>query len=509
MHLLYISIVQLSNYKVFIGHSILNTLLLSSWLIFNIRGRITILNLYHTIKILKLSYILLKNIINAGFPSWFVNFDLTKEDIIKYNAHVTGEFYVTRRWIRGLISNFFVITKAYRKYLVKKEFVESNKVKDLYNKWILTRFTWPRSIFISNATSCFIASKEAASAKIPTIALVDTNIKTFLYNLPVPCNDDSIESIGFMNSVISQYILRCKYKKVLIWYYFNRNIKRFKTLLEWLKTLIKLKKKLIYKVRIKDIKIPKFFNYYSEIKKGLNFFFGRSYNYKLFLKNNNNYKNNLFLDLFYNKNKILLFNKFKVLNYKVLSYKYRIRFKRSNLLRKINGISSFKSFLNNFIKLGGLVNRTKRIKIKKRIKIARRRVSISFRRFFIFIFFFYLNKFNIIIDSYNKKHFNLLYLVKIYKNYKNKKFKYRNRPLKKYKFDYMFRYKSKKIYKRKKLRKYLYNYNFYEEIGKNKNYMNFLFFYWKYFIIFLGLKSKIKSYYLKKKYILNINKKKI
>jgi hypothetical protein len=39
--------------------------------------------------------------------------------------------------------------------------------------------------------------------------------------------------------------------------------------------------------------------------------------------------------------------------------------------------------------------------------------------------------------------------------------------------------------------------------------MNFLFFYWKYFIIFLGLKSKFKSYYLRKKYILNINKKKI
>jgi len=72
-------------------------MLLSSWLIFNLRGKITILNLYNTIKVLKLSYVLLKYVVNAGFPFWFVNFDLTKEDIIKQNSFDSGEFYVTRR----------------------------------------------------------------------------------------------------------------------------------------------------------------------------------------------------------------------------------------------------------------------------------------------------------------------------------------------------------------------------------------------------------------------------
>jgi ribosomal protein S2 len=59
-------------------------------------------------------------------------------------------------------------------------------------------------------------SKETASARISSIALVDTNVKTFLYNIPIACNDDSLESIGFMNNIISQYVLRSKYKKVLI-----------------------------------------------------------------------------------------------------------------------------------------------------------------------------------------------------------------------------------------------------------------------------------------------------
>jgi len=494
MHLLYASIVQLSRYKIFVGHSILNTMLLSSWLIFSIRGRITFLNLYHTIKMLKLSYTLLNYVINGGFPFWFINFDLTKEDLIKFNTYKIGEFYVTRRWIRGLISNYFIITKAYRKYLIKKDFIESNKVKDLYSRWILTRFTWPRSIFISNAVSSFIASKEAASAKISSIVLVDTNVKTFLYNIPVGCNDDSMDSIAFMLGLYSQYVIRFKYKKVLVWYYFNRNIKRYNTILEWLNNLIKLKKKLIYKIYIKDIKIPYYVNYYTDIKKGLNFFFGRSYNFNLFFKNIKKIKNynKFFLDDFYSTQKIFFYNKLKVLSYKISSYKNRLKFRRYELLNRIEGISSFKSFLNNSIKLNGLLNRKKRIKIKRRFKRAKRAVSKSFKFFFSYIFFFFLNKFNIMIDSYNKKRYNILYLIKISKNYKNRRFKYSNKFVKKYNYDYVFRFKSKKIYKRKRLKKYSYNYNIYNEI--NKYNMNFLYFYWKYFIIFLGLKLRSKKF---------------
>ena len=497
MHLLYISVVQLSYYKVFIGHSILNSILLSSWLIFSLRGKITILNLFNTIKMLKLSYVLIKQIVNVGLPLWFINFDLTKENIIKNNALKAGEFYLTRRWIRGLISNYYIITKAFRKYLIKKEFIEINKVKDIYDKWFLTRFTWPRAIFISNIKTSFIVSKEASSIKIPTIALVDTNVKTYLYNIPIGSNDDSLDSIGFMNNIISYYIIQCKYKKVLIWYYFNRNITRFQTLIKWLKNLIKLKKKIKYRINLKKIKIPNFLNYFTEIKKGLNFFFGRSYNFKL-LKKSEDIDNNLNFDFFYNRNKVLLYNKFKVLKYMYLSYKYKIKYKRSHFVEKIEGVTLFKSFLNNFIRLKGIQKKFKRIKVKKRSKIKKKQVSKNFKSFFYFIFFFYLNKFNIIIDSYKNNFANLHYLIKI-KNI-NKKL-YKDKKIKKYKISYMFRFKSKKLYKRKKRKKRSNLYEPFNNIDKNR--MSFLFFYWKYFIIFLGLKLRNKSYTYNNKYLIN------
>ena len=508
MFLLYISIVQLSKYKIYIGHSIKNTVLSSSWLIFKIRGRITILNLFHTLKMLKLSYVLIKYVINIGAPFWFVDFNLTKEDIIKNSASNTGEFYVTRRWIRGIISNFYVITKEYRFYLMKKAFINSNKVRDLFDKWIYSRFSWPRAIFISSTENSYIIAKEALNAKTPSIGLVDVNVKSYIYNIPIPCNDDSLESITFMHNIIMQYIMQCKYKKVLIWYYFNRNIERFKTLTYWLKNLVKLKKKLIYKINVKKIFLPNVINNYKNFNYGLNFLFGRDVNSKLSLKKRDiDIENNNFIyDNFYDLNKNFIYNKLNVLNYKNLSYKYRIKFKRNFFLNKIEGISVFKSFLNNFIRLSDFsVKKFKRAIIKKRIKMERKKVPLTFRNLYAFIFFFYLNKFNIMIDSFIYNNINLHYLVRLYKKKKKKLLYYNNKFLEKnkdinsfdYKHIYAFRYKSKKLYKWKKQKKYS---NIYKKTKDLNEDLNFLFFYWKNLVVFLGLKLRTKNSNFKSKF---------
>jgi hypothetical protein len=205
------------------------------------------------------------------------------------------------------------------------------------------------------------------------------------------------------------------------------------------------------------------------MKKGLNLFFGRSYNFKLLKKNNIIINNNTNLDYYYNRNKIMLYNKMKVLKYIYSSYKYKIKFKRSVFNKKIEGITLIKSFLNNFIKLKRIPLRFKRIKIKKRFKMERKKIAKKFKPFFYFIFFFYLNKFNIIIDSYHKKLFSFNNLIKFYNSYTNKKKE------KRYKFSYVFKYKSKKIYKKRKSKKYGIVYNNIENIDKDR--MGFLFFY--------------------------------
>jgi len=47
--------------------------------------------------------------------------------------------------------------------------------------------------------------------------MIDSNIKTYLCNLPIIANDDTVESVSFVLSLISKKILLLKYKKVILW----------------------------------------------------------------------------------------------------------------------------------------------------------------------------------------------------------------------------------------------------------------------------------------------------
>lgn len=130
--------------------------------------------------------------------------------------------------------------------------------------------------------------------------------------------------------------------------------------------------------------------------------------------------------------------------------------------------------------------------------MSRRKVTINFKSFFYFIFFYYLNKFNVVIDSYNRQNYNLYSLVNIFKfDKKIRKYKYRNINTdmftKKLKYSYIFRYKSKKFNRKRRLRKYGSLYDSFQYLNKNNINMAFLFFYWKFLIIFLGIKLRSRQ----------------
>ena len=51
---------------------------------------------------------------------------------------------------------------------------------------------------------------------IPMVAMVDTNIRSYLFHFPIPSNDDSILSISYIVNVLSKKILLLKYKNLII-----------------------------------------------------------------------------------------------------------------------------------------------------------------------------------------------------------------------------------------------------------------------------------------------------
>lgn len=209
---------NLLKYKIHIGHSIKNTILLTTWFLYKLRRSIWIINIFKTILFLKIVLRFLRFVINNGFPVWFTNLEVTRAALFKNYANYCGEFYCTKSWIRGFLSNFKSIQDSMNRYILKKYIVKSPSKAYFANYWYITRYTWPRGIFISNIKSNYIIAKEAGRLNLPMIAVVDTNVKNFLFNFPIPSNSEGKESICYIISLVARQILLIKYKKLITWY---------------------------------------------------------------------------------------------------------------------------------------------------------------------------------------------------------------------------------------------------------------------------------------------------
>ena len=209
---------SLLKYKIHIGHSIKNTILLTTWFLYKLRNIVWIINIFKTILFLKIVLRFLRFVINNGFPVWFVNLEVTREALFRNFANYCGEFYCTKSWIRGFLSNFKSIQDSMNRFILKKYIVKSTIKSYFANYWCITRYTWPRGIFLSNIKSNYIIAKEAGRLNLPMIAVVDTNVKNFLFNFPIPANSEGQESLCYIISIITRQILLIKYKKVITWY---------------------------------------------------------------------------------------------------------------------------------------------------------------------------------------------------------------------------------------------------------------------------------------------------
>jgi len=122
-------------------------------------------------------------------------------------------FYITQRWIGGVLTNFQEVSKNFQKLKDLEEKLVSSEEKAKYTKkevgqWdrerqrldsfykgIINMKQKPDAIFIVDSHLENLAVKEALSVGVPTVAIVDTNADPFLINYPIPANDDAVGSI--------------------------------------------------------------------------------------------------------------------------------------------------------------------------------------------------------------------------------------------------------------------------------------------------------------------------
>lgn len=129
-------------------------------------------------------------------------------------------FYVTQRWVGGVLTNFSEVSKNFKKLADLKEKISSPGEKAKYTKkeiglWdkeiqrlelfyqgINTMTQKPDALFIVDSHLENLAIREALVTKVTTVAIVDTNADPFIIDYPIPANDDAVGSIKLIVSHI-------------------------------------------------------------------------------------------------------------------------------------------------------------------------------------------------------------------------------------------------------------------------------------------------------------------
>jgi len=327
---------------VHLGHSLVMTLLFSSWMLYGHRYNLWFINLYKFMSIFRFVFILIKYLVRSYSPIWFVNMDASMSAYVKKAGLSCGEFWCGNDWIVGLLSNFNVVKKQLDTiYSLRKV---SNNVSSFYNYIFLSRNSWPRAIFTSSVYHSSIVVKEAINTNIPCIGIIDTNTKSHNVSLALPGNDDSINSILFYNNIVCELILFYKFFYLVLWLSVIRKSKK----------IIKLSN-VVFGFNIAFFSF--FYTWVDKIidKKGL------------FISNNNilNYflykvrLNNLALFFYSKKNKIFILFRNKKIR-KFLKGRHMFKIFRKNRWKFIDNLDVMKKYSyktkkklwnNNFFKL--------------------------------------------------------------------------------------------------------------------------------------------------------------
>ena len=181
---------------------------------------IHIIDLQKTVVATKVALDFVKDIASQGKRMIFVGTKKQSVKVVKEAALSCGQFYVTKRWLGGTITNFVTIKasidrlrkleimreKGEFEHLSKKEMAsvtkEFNRLEE-YLSGIREMKEPPGAVFVVDLKKEHIAVAESNKVGIPVIAIADTNTDPGQVPYPIPGNDDAIRSIKLFSNLIA------------------------------------------------------------------------------------------------------------------------------------------------------------------------------------------------------------------------------------------------------------------------------------------------------------------
>lgn len=221
-----ISIKQLLESGVHFGHQTKRWNPKMEKFIYGKRNGIYIIDLQKTVKKLKEACDFVINTSKAGGTLLFVGTKSQAQEIITEEAKRAGMFYVSFRWLGGMLTNFKTIKKSIKRLeeiekmkaevfdkLPRHEVLQLEKEMGKLNKvlgGIRHMDKLPAALFIVDVKKENTAILEAKKLEIPVIGIADTNADPDDVAYIIPGNDDAIRSIKLITSLIAESVLEGK-----------------------------------------------------------------------------------------------------------------------------------------------------------------------------------------------------------------------------------------------------------------------------------------------------------
>jgi len=179
------------------------------------KNSIHVLNLEKTRQFLETAGQAIARISGSNRTVLFVGSKPTVRKAVEEAATKCNHFYVTNRWLGGMLTNFQTVRKSIKqidkiddmenqgifKQMSKKEVLDKNRERSkLLNVFggIREMSQLPGVVVITDLNHEHIAVSEVRRLRIPIIGICDTNVNPELVQYPIPANDDALRSVSLI-----------------------------------------------------------------------------------------------------------------------------------------------------------------------------------------------------------------------------------------------------------------------------------------------------------------------
>ncbi len=191
--------------------------------IFGVKNELHIIDLTQSAILLAEASKILREVVKRHGKVLFVCTKKQGSESVKEVAMECGQYYVTNKWLGGMLTNWKTISKSIKTFKdIEAELANENSTLTKKEKLMLSRKheklekqlggikdmnKVPDLVFVIDTPREALSIAEAKSLNIPVMAIVDTNSNPDNINYPIPGNDDSIKAIKLYMSIIKDALM--------------------------------------------------------------------------------------------------------------------------------------------------------------------------------------------------------------------------------------------------------------------------------------------------------------